>query len=85
MKKSILIMLIMTCILSGCSCDGKTVISDTKETEFFKIISYVGNGVIVYDTRTNVEYWMSASSYNTGSLTLLVDEDGKPLIYKDGE
>lgn len=48
---------------------------------YFKILSDEGNGEIVYDTRTGVEYWMSSSINNYGSITLLVDAEGKPLIY----
>ena len=45
---------------------------------------YIGQpryGYIVYDSQTNVEYWLSRDPYNSGSLTLLVDAEGKPLIY----
>ena len=36
---------------------------------------------IVYDTKTKVEYAVSDGYYNEGTLILLVDEEGKPLLY----
>lgn len=38
----------------------------------------IGNGV-VYDKTTNVEYYKGAY----GNMCVLVDKDGKPLIYKE--
>lgn len=40
---------------------------------------------IVYDTKTNVEYAISTGSYNRGTFTLLVNAEGKPLLYKGEE
>lgn len=40
---------------------------------------------IVYDTRTKVEYAISTGSYNYGTVTLLVDAEGKPLLYTGEE
>ncbi len=37
---------------------------------------------VVYDTQTKVEYVISRGSYNQGTFTLLVDKDGKPLLYE---
>lgn len=44
-------------------------------------------GYMVIDEQTQVEYWYIPPSINTnggtgGCLTLLVDQDGKPLVYK---
>lgn len=40
---------------------------------------------IVYDTKTKVEYAISNGSYNSGTVTLLVDAEGKPLLYTGEE
>ncbi len=40
---------------------------------------------IVYDTTTKVEYTISDGSYNRGTFTLLVDAEGKPLLYTGEE
>lgn len=37
---------------------------------------------VVYDKETKVQYTISIGSYNQGTFTLLVDKDGKPLLYK---
>lgn len=80
-----IIMLIF--ILTGCdSADSETfVYQETIESNYFKTVSIEKFGVIVYDTRTGVEYWLSSGFNNYGSLTLLVDKDGKPLIYTESE
>lgn len=83
MKLKVAIGLIFISLLIGC----KSVDSEIYEgnTEFFKTISDEHYGNIVYDTRTGVEYWLSTGADNVGTLTLLVDADGKPLIYDRSE
>lgn len=75
--------IILIFILTGCdSADTETfVYHETAESNYFKTLSIESSGSIVYDTRTGVEYWLSSGTYNSGSLTLLVDKDGGPLIY----
>ena len=51
--------------------------------ECFKTLYKESYGSVIYDTRTGVEYWRSEGVYNWGSLTLLVDEEGKPLVYNE--
>ena len=51
---------------------------------FIKIANY-NDGVIVYDKQTKVEYAISDGPYNRGNFTLLVDQEGKPLLYKEME
>lgn len=72
--------LLLIILLTGCSADSK--MSDYRgNSMYFKTVSDEDYGDIVYDTRTGVEYWMSSGINNYGALTLLVDADGKPLIY----
>lgn len=81
--------IILIFILTGCdSVDPDSfVYQETIKSNYFKTLSIEtaesGSmvGRVVYDTRTGVEYWLSCGTYNSGSLTLLVDKDGKPLIY----
>lgn len=40
---------------------------------------------VVYDKKTKVLYAVSTGQYNKGVVTLLVDADGKPLLYEEGE
>lgn len=84
MKKKILIIsIILMIMLCGCRAEEQT--TNVSEENYMVTISHEYLGDIVYDKRTGVEYWRSYGAYNSGSLTLLVDKDGKPLIYNGGE
>lgn len=77
MKLKVALGLIFICFLIGCrSTDEFDYKGDTR---IFKTISSETYGRVVYDKRTGVEYWISYGYSNV--LTVLVDEDGKPLIY----
>lgn len=80
MKLKVVIGLIFISLLTGCSV---SVDSEKGNTRYFRTISNEINGEIVYDTRTGVEYWISKGYSNV--LTVLVDADGKPLIYDRSE
>lgn len=78
-------MVLLAVVLSGC---GERTIQNEAQKEqdsyntYFIRISQEYEGDIVYDSRTGVQYWRSNGMYNGGTLTMLVDTDGKPLIYK---
>lgn len=84
-NKALIIIMLFSVILSGC---GQRTIQDEAKKEqdsyntYFIRISVEYGGDIVYDSRTGVQYWRSGGSYNSGTLTVLLDADGKPLIYK---
>lgn len=81
MKLKVAIGLIFISLLTGCELEK---VSDYKgDTRYFKTISDEFDGRIIYDTRTGVEYWVCNGYSNV--LTVLVDADGKPLIYKEEE
>lgn len=48
----------------------------------FIVIEYKNIYQIVYDRETKVQYAISRGGYNQGTFTLLVDADGKPLLYE---
>ena len=52
---------------------GFTVVSHNSLFEFYE----------VYDNETKVMYVISDDYHNEGSITLLVDENGKPKLYKE--
>lgn len=84
-NKALIMIMLLTTILSGCG--ERTIQNEAKKEQdayntYFIRISSEYCGDIVYDSRTGVQYWRSAGGYNSGTLTLLVDADGKPLIYK---
>ena len=83
MKKiKILIMIALSAtVLFGCEERTIQEQKDSYNTYFVRISSEWG-GSIVYDSRTGVQYWRSEGTYNSGTLTVLIDADGKPLIYK---
>lgn len=81
MKKVITILLIIL-TLTGCgssSMSGET--GKANSARFVKVID-CGNFDVYVDTVTDVMYAVSSVAYNYGTVTLLVDREGKPLIWK---
>ena len=74
MKNRIFIAVVVL-MIALCGCE-----EPEKPNRFFQTLSLEDSGRIVYDTRTGVEYWMSWDDYTYGTLTLLVDKNGNPLI-----
>lgn len=74
MKLKVAFALVCTSLLVGCG---------SSDNDRLKVISREYRGTIIYDTRTGVEYWMS--NIHSNVLTVLVDENGKPLIYDRAE
>lgn len=79
------IMLLLTCV--GCGSQMETV-QDTKEnanTSMFVLIESATSDIgyrIVYHKETKVMYAVSAGYYNTGTFTVMLDADGKPLLWE---
>ena len=77
-------------LLAGCdgseseassSAKYRMIKAGSESTDYFAAIK----GELVVDSQTGVEYWFIKPNAGEGgsySLTLLVDQDGKPLIYK---
>ena len=84
-NKTLILILLLATTLSGCG--ERTIQNEAKKEQdsyntYFIRISSEFCGDIVYDSRTGVQYWRSDAAYNSGNLTVLLDTDGKPLIYK---
>lgn len=79
MKKMIIILL-MAIMLTGCGAkvDRKTQL----ETSRFMELERTSRWLIVTDKETGVMYSVSNGGYNQGTFTLLVDENGKPLVWE---
>ena len=79
--KKVCIVALSVIMLTGC---GKSEESEEQENKRFKQLngSVTDNFYIAYDTETGIEYSVSNGAYNHGTLTILVDADGKPLIYE---
>ena len=82
MKKATIIILI-TLMLTGCASSKVEKVEKPKEdVSRFEVIESAWNWWVVADKETGVMYAVSRGTYNMGSFTLLVDADGKPLIYR---
>ena len=87
MKKILAIILsIMICCFTFVGCGRKNKVIKTTELDSrFKIISDTNDGLgycnIIVDTETGVMYLFRGAGYR-GGLTVMVDADGKPLIYE---
>ena len=79
---------VLLCGLCGCRQEVKmqNKTQEQSSSGYMAIVSHERFGDIICDTRTGVEYWRSDGYYNngdnSGELTVLVDKDGKPLIYE---
>lgn len=82
MKK--LLMTAVICVLLAVSGCGKTTIEDAQPNDVsrFVVIERASVWWVVADRETKVMYAVSRGGYNSGNFTLLVDADGKPLLWK---
>ena len=79
MKKiiGILLIIVLVCICTGCA-----EVEAEQETSMFVEVERSNIWKVVYHKNTKVMYAVSWSSYNMGTFTLLVDADGKPLLWE---
>ena len=72
--------------LAACGYSEMDTIYDTAAEVFspsiFVEIERGGTYRIVYQKENKVMYAVSSSGYNAGNFTLLVDENGDPMLYK---
>lgn len=61
-----------------------SAVEASAEDRFITLI-YDINYSIVYDKETMIQYAVSNGAYNRGTFVMLVDKDGKPLIYEGGK
>ena len=82
MKKAIgLIMaVIMAAMLAACGNEVESV-GDHGTKSMFVQVEYAGSLEVVYHRDTKVMYSVSHGDYNRGTMTLLVNADGTPMIY----
>ena len=82
MKKLITIILITIFLLNMTACATKTTSEAVKgDRSRMVIVEETVAYCIVYDKYTKVMYAVSCGCYNAGTFTLLVDVNGKPLLY----
>ena len=69
-------------LMVGCAKVENAKAKEEKEVSRFVVIETTMQWEVVADKETGVMYAVSCGVYNNGTFTLLVDADGKPLIYK---
>ena len=65
-------------LLGGCAKVEKAGQADVSR---FKVVEETSIWRVVYDKDTKVMYTVSYGGYNCGTFTILVDADGKPLLW----
>lgn len=84
MKKMMMIIILITLMLTGCASSKVEKVEKPKEDiSRFEVVESAWNWWVVADKETGVMYTVSRGTYNMGSFTLLVDANGKPLIYEN--
>lgn len=81
-RKLIAVFMLLTLLLSGCSKKVTSIESDTT-TSMFVAVEKAGLWEVVYHKETKVMYVISLGAYNGGNFTLLVDADGKPMLWEE--
>ena len=74
-------------LLSGCAANVERAEPDPQNVSMFVIVETTSRWYVVADKKTGVMYAVSKSngSSNLGNFTLLVDAEGKPLIWEGGK
>ena len=86
MKYILLIITALTILLAtGCAKVEKKTEQEPVDVSRFERVEYMAVWGIVADRETGVMYAVSRGMYNQGTFTVLVDADGKPLIWDKGE
>lgn len=80
--KRIIAIITVVLLLTGCSKVEKVEKTEPVNVSRFMTVEDMVTWEVVADRQTGVMYAVSLGSYNRGTFTLLVDADGKPLIYE---
>ena len=82
MRKIIYGLLIFMLLLTGCGLAKRETIEEPADKSRFVTIEKTMTWIVYVDRETNVMYSVSCGPYNAGNFTILVDADGKPLLWK---
>ena len=86
MKKIICLILSVLCLSAITACyyaEVENYDEDKPTKSMFVIVETTGTWKIVYHKETKVMYAVSDCWYNFGNFTLLVDENGDPLLWEE--
>lgn len=81
MKTKAILLAVTACIILS-SCNKVETAKDKDDTSMFVKVETTTFWDVVYHKDTKVMYVVSSGIYNDGTFTLLVDADGKPMIYE---
>lgn len=80
MKSKAIILAVIACMMLS-SCQKVGTAKAEEDTSMFIKVETTTDWDVVYHKDTKVMYVVSDGGYNEGTFTLLVDADGKPMIY----
>jgi hypothetical protein len=85
MKKFLLVLICILFLIVLASCEENTKLNDTgtKSDRFVRV--YNGDFQVFVDTETNVQYLCDYATGGGVEWIVLVDTEGKPLLYKGDE
>lgn len=82
MKRAIAVILAMLLMVGCAKVEKAQEIEKQVDVSRFVQVENAATWQVVADRETGVMYAVSAGMYNLGTFTLLVDADGKPLLWK---
>ena len=85
MKRAIAVILTMLLVVGCAKVEKAQEIEKRVDVSRFVQVESAATWQVVADRETGVMYAVSAGMYNLGTFTLLVDADGKPLLWKGGQ
>lgn len=87
MNKKICIFVLTIIAVVVCFCGCSTVEDETNDEEhsMFVYVEKTDKWYVVYNKETKVMYSISRGAYNLCSFTLLVNEDGTPMLWEGAE
>lgn len=83
-KKVIALVISLGLLITLVGCDDDILQEENCQygNSMFITVERARNWDIVYHNKTKVMYVVSDDAYNRGCFVLLVDADGKPMLYK---
>ena len=81
MKTKAILLAVIACMMLS-SCNKVETAKDEDDTSMFVEVETTEFWNVVYHKDTKVMYIVSNGYQNCGTFTLLVDADGKPMIYE---
>lgn len=84
MNKFFAVLIFATFVITSCQTPARDKGVNTNAKSRFVVVEKSWSWQVVYDKETLVMYAVANRAYNRGNFTLLVDSDGKPLLWKGG-